>query len=165
MVDVTKKIKLKKKLSKIEDEEKRREAAEEIGQYLIDNILDKVGSGVSPVTGKPFQKLTPAYKKQKAKISGSSKANLELFGDMLDALEYTYDDVKGEIEVGIFDSSGQADKAYGHNSGFKGHPNKEMRGTKYQRKFIANTKEKFNGTDETINDILEEYASKMEKEI
>lgn len=163
MVDVTKKIKLKRKLSKIKDSDLRREAAEEIGQYLVDHILDSVGSGKSPVDGSNFKKLTPAYKKQKSKISGSSKANLELFGDMLDAVEYKYNESTGELEVGVFEESGEADKAYGHNTGFRGHPT--IKNKKYKRQFIANTKQNFQGTQDTINDILEEYASKMEKEI
>mgnify|MGYP000532530787 FL=1 len=71
-------------------------AKEEIREYIVDTILDYVSKGESPVTGGKWSELSPEYKKIKAKISGSSKANMELFGDMLDDLsaEFTGNSLK-----------------------------------------------------------------------
>ena len=160
---MTKELNLTRKLNKIKNKNLRKEAANEVGQFLVDYILDKVGQAESPVkNGKYNPTLTKKYKKIKGDISGNSKANMELFGDMLDALEYTAKD--GIIEVGIFDSD-QAKKAYGHNTGFSGHPNSEMRGNKYKRQFIPNKSGKtgrFNDDAyEEINRIIDDYASEV----
>jgi hypothetical protein len=157
---VTKELDLTKKLSKIKNKTLRKEAANEVGQFLVDYILDKVGQAESPVEKGIYNPdLTKKYKKIKGNISGNLKANMELFGDMLDALEYTAKD--GIIEVGIFDKD-QAKKAYGHNTGFSGHPNSEMRGNKYKRQFIPSKSKNFNKeAREEINRIIDDYASEV----
>lgn len=155
--EVSKTISLKSKLRNIED---KKSALEEVGEYLRDSILDSLGDAETPVQGGSYKAtLSDPYKKIKAKISGSKDANLELFGDMLDALDYNINPRKGTVTVGIFDDE-QAEKAYGHNTGFKGHPNPKMRGNKNKRQFIPNSKQKFkeeimNGIDR----ILKDYAS------
>lgn len=83
-----------------------------VGQYLVEAILADVGEAKSPVTGRAFKGLSPAYKKIKEQFSSSVIANLELTGAMLDALEYR---ISGTVvEVGIWGD--QADKADGHNN-------------------------------------------------
>jgi len=156
---VTKELDLTKKLNKIKDKNLRDEAANEVGQFLVDYILDKVGESSSPVEKGIYESiLTKDYKKVKSEISGNTSANMELFGDMLDALEYTVND--GKVEVGIFDQD-QAVKAYGHNTGFKGHPNAKMRGNKYKRQFIPSKSKNFNKeAREGISRIIDDYASK-----
>lgn len=101
---------------------------EEIGEFLVQSILDNVGSGKSPVEGGAYQKqltkvrdkngklVDSEYSKLKSQVSGSKIANMELYGDMLDALEYRIDADSGTVEVGIFDEE-QAAKAAGHHSG------------------------------------------------
>lgn len=110
---VTKKLNLD--LSKV-PRSKRREVRDEVGQFLIEAILDDVGSGKSPVSGEgKFKALSKKYKEFKASEAGNTSPNLELFGDMLDALEYKLD-ARGQVEVGIFADSGeQVDKADLHN--------------------------------------------------
>jgi hypothetical protein len=85
----------------------------EIGQYLVEQILSDVSSGKSPVKGEGWKsKLSPKYKKYKSTKSSSSVANMELTGDMLDALKFK---VSGDtVEVGIFNYT-QAQKADNHN--------------------------------------------------
>jgi hypothetical protein len=86
---------------------------EEIGTFLKESILDNVGSGRSPVAGVgSFQKLSTAY--ADAQKMGDTNPNLELAGDMLNALEYR---IEGNtVVVGIFDET-QTPKAYNHNVG------------------------------------------------
>lgn len=157
---MTKELDLTKKLNKIANKKNRKEAEKEVGEFLINYILDKVGQAESPVEKGVYNpNLTKQYKKEKSETSGNSQANMELFGDMLDALEYRSKD--GIVEVGIFDSD-QAQKAYGHNTGFSGHPNKKMRGNKYKRQFIPSKSKNFNKeAREEINRIIDDYASEV----
>jgi len=85
---------------------------DEVGDLLIDFILDQVGSEKSPIKGESFPKLDPKYREIKKKAGRGTKANLEFSGDMLDALEKkrTADGVKLQIK------GTQAPKADGHNN-------------------------------------------------
>ena len=127
---------------------------------MVDSILDSVGSAKTPIEGGAYKSsLNPIYAKIKSKISGGKNANMELYGDMLDALEYRIDEASGTVEVGIYDED-EAAKAYGHHSGFKGHPSSKMRGNKNKRQFIPNSKQKFKEEIRRgIDRILDEYAS------
>lgn len=84
-----------------------------IGEFVLNEILQSVGSGSSPVSGEGWKKtLSPEYKKEKQEISGSAFANMELFGTMLDSLnvsKFGRDKLKLEI------SGLEAEKADGHN--------------------------------------------------
>lgn len=92
----------------------RDDALSEIADYVRTEILQYVGEGKSPVQGGAWKKsLSAEYKKIKEKISGSDFANMELTGDMLDALEARV--VGGKIKVGWFGGE-EADKADGHNN-------------------------------------------------
>lgn len=106
---MTKKLTFKS-LKKIKKSE-RANVLEDVGEALIEGILDYVGSGKSPVVGGQYKKkLSPAYAKQK----GSDLSNMELSGEMLDSLEVK---ISGDsIEVGFFDPD-EAAKAAGHHSG------------------------------------------------
>lgn len=155
--EVSKTINLKRKLSKIAD---KKTALEEIGEFVRDSILDSLAEAETPISGGVYNKnLSPLYKKIKAKISGSTQANMELYGDMLDSLDYETDESAGTVTIGIFDET-EARKAYGHHTGFKGHPNSKMRSNSNKRQFIPNSKQSFK--DEItrgIERILDEYAS------
>jgi hypothetical protein len=93
----------------------RKEVLENIAEYVRDEILQYVGDAESPVAGRgKFKELTPAYKKVKAEISNSTEPNLELYGDMLDALEY---EIQGnKIKIGWWSDPDEAAKADGHNN-------------------------------------------------
>jgi hypothetical protein len=112
----------------------KKELLEEIGDYVKTAMLDLIGDGRSPVNGRQWKKLSKDY----AKTKGSKEANMDLNGDMLDALDYKV--FKGELYVGWFDDE-QAAKAYGHTTGMKGHP--WLDGVAPVRKLIPNEKENF----------------------
>lgn len=92
----------------------KQEALEAIAEYVRDEILQYVGDAESPVSGYgKFKNLSKDYKKFKSQVSGSTQANMELYGDMLDSLEYKI--VGNKIQVGWFGGE-QAAKADGHNN-------------------------------------------------
>ena len=108
----------------------------DIGDYLVTEILTYVADGNSPVSGYgEFKKLNPNYAENQK--TGDRTPNLELNGDMLEAL--TFEIVGDAIKVGIFDDD-QAIKSYGHNTGMKGHPTLE--GKVPVRRFIPDKDEK-----------------------
>ncbi len=92
----------------------RKSALNDIADYVKSEVLQYVGQGESPVSGGRWQKkLSPAYAHIKEKISSSNFANMELTGEMLDALETRV--VGGKIQIGWFGGE-QAAKADGHNN-------------------------------------------------
>lgn len=90
----------------------RKKAKEDVADYLVGQILRNVSKGSSPVKGHgSFKSLNKEYAKKEK--GGNRTANLELEGDMLDALDTR---IKGNrLEVGIF-AKGQQGKADGHNN-------------------------------------------------
>jgi hypothetical protein len=92
----------------------RKAALNEVADYLHETVLSKIGSAVSPVAGGKWkQTLSADYKAIKQKISGSAIPNMELYGDMLDALvtkAFTATD-----QVALVIEGAQAEKADGHN--------------------------------------------------
>lgn len=99
-----------------ENARERRAALEEIADFVKTEVLDYVGEATSPVAGGEWKKeLSESYEKIKAKISSSKEANMELYGDMLDALETRINVGKGTISIGWFKGK-QAAKADGHNN-------------------------------------------------
>jgi hypothetical protein len=132
----------------------RKELLEEIGEYIKITMLDMIGDGRSPVTGQEWKQLSKDY----AKIKGSKEANMDLNGDMLDALDYEV--TKGELYVGWFDSK-QAVKAYGHTTGMKDHP--FLDGVAPKRKLLPNDKEKFTAEIRSgVEDIVREFLDARE---
>ena len=132
----------------------KKELLNQIGDYVVVTMLDLIADGISPVTGKSFSKLTKPYSNKEK--GGDRTPNMDLNGDMLNAL--TYEIVDGIVNVGWFDSD-QSAKAYGHTTGFKGHP--WLDGEVTPRKLIPNTKEKFTpeimaGIREIIEDFFDE---------
>lgn len=111
----------------------------------------------SPVSGGAFKKtLSPAYKKIKSKESGSTKANLELTGDMLDSLSATFD--KNTLTVGINKDAGEQNmlKAENHNKFTK----RAMKTKVPARQFIPRQDENFKRQImNDIQDIIDSYAS------
>lgn len=114
--------------------EERAKAKKEVGDYLVNQILREVGNGNSPVKDEGrFKKLTKKY--AKSEKGGSTLANLELDGDMLEALK-SENKAGNKIWTGIKGS--QAPKADGHNQisdEAKAWASRTDR-TKYKRRFI-----------------------------
>lgn len=103
-------------LDKPRNKSVRRDALEEIADYVKTEMLQYIGEGKSPVQGGEWQrKLSKAYAEAKAKVSSAGFANMELTGDMLDALDFK---IKGDgtIEIGWFGGENAA-KAHGHQNG------------------------------------------------
>ena len=131
----------------------RDEIKREVGEYVKTAILDYVGDGKSPVSGRAFKKLSGEYAEREK--GGRTLPNLELEGDMLNSLDFRV--VEKGVEVGIFDSS-QAPKAYNHNVG----------DTLPKRQFIPAARQSFvgeieAGIKEIVNEKLREaVASRLE---
>lgn len=123
----------------------------EIKEFVLEKVLSHIGDGVSPVTGEPWDALSADYKKKKKKESSSTKANLELTGDMLDALDIR---IKGNIFTLLVDDSSQAGKSDGHN-------NHSGKSDLPLRRFIPKGKQKF---ADDIMDGIEEIVTEYEKD-
>jgi len=83
----------------------------DVGNFLIDTILESVAEQKTPVSGEKYKaSLSREYKKRKQAEGGSSVADMELFGDMLDSLKFK--NTSTGIEIGWFGK--QANKADGH---------------------------------------------------
>jgi hypothetical protein len=123
-------------------------AKKDIAEYVLTSILDYVGEGKSPIVGESFKKLGKSYADNEK--GGDRTPNLDLNGDMLDAL---ISKPKGDgIEIGIFKKK-EAIKAYNHNIG----------DTLPRRRFIPAKnqtlkKDILNG----IDDIIQEYLDARE---
>lgn len=99
--------------SQIRDPATRDKAKQMIGDYLVEAIQQAVGHDMSPVDGEgKFKKLSKEYAHKKKEEVGNTEPNLELSGDMLNALAFR-ETSKG-IEIGVFGE--QAPKADGHNN-------------------------------------------------
>lgn len=151
--------KIKLNLSKIKNRQAKQEAKEQVADYLEDTILDYLSQGISPVTGKPFIGLSKNYKKIKAKISGSTKPNMELHGDMLDDFEVR---IKGnEVSFGFHTDAHDKSKLKAEN-----HNKFTVRSRKTklpERRFIPYKDQKLHkdimqDIAEIINDLSEDDA-------
>lgn len=131
----------------------RQELLDQIGEYLKFTMLDFIGSGISPVDGDKFEKLSKKY----AKKVGHKESTLENEGDLLDALEFKTSRNAKELYIGFWDKL-QAAKAYGHTTGMEGHP--WLDGVTPERKILPMEKETFdkeiqNGIDNIIQEFLD----------
>lgn len=131
-----------------------REAMREIGEFVKEQVLSYVGEAKSPVAGGKWKRsLSKSYKDYKSEFSSSTIANMELTGDMLDALEVV--NVGDELELRIEGS--EAAKADGHNN-FSGNSTLPL------REFIPKPNQTFkrdiiDGIRKIIKDFQDEEAS------
>lgn len=141
-------------LSGLSAEAKQR-AKNEAGRILVEEIQAHLDRSSSPVSGGSFKKK---------KVDGTNSILLE-FGDLRDSIEFRRR--RGNlIEVGVFSSSQRA-KAYGHNTGFEGHPH--LDNPSNTRKFIPTDSESFKRTiqgriNQQIKDIREFDQARKEAE-
>lgn len=123
----------------------RKEIHNEVGEFLVEQVLQSVAEAKSPVSGESFPALKADYKKKKVAEGGSGVANLELSGDLLDALDFK--STAEGLEIGFFNS--QAWKADGHLK-FSGADNGIP-----QRRFLPDEGQKFKRDIESqIEDII-----------
>lgn len=112
----------------------KREAKQRMAEVIREEVLNHVGQAKSPVAGESWKaSLSPGYKKYKAKYSSAKNANMELFGDMLDALDCVVKP-NGNLELRV--QGKQAPKADGHN-------NHSGKSTLPQRRFIPDENQTF----------------------
>ena len=90
----------------------KKDLKDELGEFIVDMILADASKQRSSVSGQLWKRLSPDYKKFKKKEGGSGKADMELYGDMLDALDYKR--TTDGIEIGVFIDK-QAKKVDGHS--------------------------------------------------
>ena len=108
----------------------KKEAKEEIGRLIVEGIQDHLDRSESPVFNGKYQER---------KIDGERSILLDEY-DMRPAIESK--NRKGDyIEVGVYKKA-EVKKAFGHNSGFKGHPN-EAKMKKHRREFIPASNKRF----------------------
>ncbi len=140
--------------NKVPDDNKK-QAQREISDFILDAVLDIVGGAKSPVKGEGWkQSLSTEYKEFKKTQSSSSKANMELKGDMLDALKSH----PGKGSNVVLEIKGkQAEKADGHNK-LTGRSNKNPK-----RRFIPGKGQEFKDSiNSGIRAILREFAEEDE---
>lgn len=91
------------------------EAKEAIANYVKEQVLSYIGQGESPVEGGDWKKkISPEYAKRKKELSSSLFANMELTGEMLDALDVVLKQGK-KLSLQITGKD-QVAKADGHNN-------------------------------------------------
>lgn len=137
----------------------KEQALEEVGRYVATEIALIVGYGNSPVEGHgAFKRLTEDYANEEK--GGDRSPNLELEGEMMRALDWRVE--MDEIKIGFFDKD-QAIKAYGHNTGMKGHP--WLDGVAPVRRIIPEKDENFNKDIMAgVADIIDSYIEAFEEE-
>ena len=130
----------------------RSEAKKEIGDFVKDEILRSLSEGQSPVAGERFKRLDKNYANKEK--NGNRTPNLELTGDMLDALKSK--NTEDGIEIGIFGKK-QSAKADGHNN-FSGESKLP------KRRFIPDEDQNFRRSIQSgIDNIIEEYENRSEQ--
>lgn len=135
--------------------DKQAEALDAAATYLKEIMLDYIADGKSPVSGfGKFPRYTKAYENIKSEQSSSSTVNLELSGEMLDALDVKVDGKK--LVVDVFGDEEVRGKAEGNNLGTYG-TNEPIKGK--ARRFIPVSSE-----DETFKrDVLSKLKDVLSK--
>lgn len=140
-MEITKKITLD-----LKGIQNKAQAKKDVGEFVVNEILRNLSEGKSPVSGERFKKLSKEYADQFK--GGDRKPNLELEGDMLDAL--TFKNRADGIEVGVFKKK-ELGKADGHNN-FSGDSKLP------KRRFIPDEGQDFKANiNKGIKQILAEY--------
>lgn len=135
--------------------DKRKEALEAAADFIKEQILLRSGEGKTSVQGGNWKRsLTPEYKKVKAAESGVTFANLELHGDLLDALDARPESGKVRVEI---DDQSQWGKAEGNLLGTYGRPSEHP---DQAREFMPHKRGQKLHRDimEGVAEILRDYA-------
>lgn len=139
---------------------------EEIGEYLVEQILASTAESKSPVAGYGrFPALSKLYKEKKEESGRSGVPNLDYDGDMLSSLDYEL--TEDGIKIGVFGD--QAPKADGHNN-FSGDSQLPMRrflpdvGEEFRKDITAEIEAILNErkVDEAVDDLPDEIDEALE---
>ena len=139
--------------------ENRKEALAAAADFIKEQILSRSAEGKTSVAGGRWKRsLSKEYREKKEAETGEGVANMELSGEMLDALEVMPEGDKIRIEVG----GDQVDKAEGNLLGsYGGSPDPEkarefmphVRGQKLHRQIL-------DGLAELLQDYVEDPGGK-----
>tara|TARA_R110002167_G_scaffold198805_4_gene401937 strand:- start:4608 stop:5159 length:552 start_codon:yes stop_codon:yes gene_type:complete len=101
------------------DFSKNSDLRDQIGQAIIDRMLERTASS-KDLNGRDFKAYSTGYKNSDdyKDFKSSSKVNMDLKGNMLEAIDIINDTVN-TIKVG-FDDELETKKAFRHNTGDKG---------------------------------------------
>lgn len=93
----------------------RKTAAEAVGLYLLDSIVQELDAERSPVDGGSYKKgLSKKYKEKKRAAGKGTKADLQLDGDMLGNVSIKA--TKNSVTLQITNNT-EKKKAFNHNTG------------------------------------------------
>jgi hypothetical protein len=133
----------------------REEILQRVSDFVVESILEHCADEKSPVSGKAWKKLSEKYAAHKKAEGLGTDANLLFTGDMLNSLTAKPIVSKNEVKIWLDDPE-QEGKAYGHNTGFEGHPTIKN-GPK--RQFIPTEDDTFHSRSlvDGIKEILKDY--------
>ncbi len=117
---------------------------DQIGQAIIDKIIERTASG-KDIKGRDFEAYSSAYKKSDdfTDFGKTKKVNMELTGRMLDDIDIISESAN-TIKIG-FEEEIEIKKAYRHNTGDKGMPKRQF----------------FGVLKKDINEIKKEFSSEL----
>lgn len=97
-----------------ESQADRNSAMREIGEFIVNEVRSYCADASSPVSGGSWKAtLSKEYAKRKVAAGGDPIANLELTGELMDAVSFEVTD-DTTMEFGVWGA--QAAKADGHNN-------------------------------------------------
>jgi hypothetical protein len=120
-----------------------RDEAQAFAQEAIERIIERSQSGTD-VNGKQFKEYTKEYAEEKGVSRGD--VDMTLFGDMLLSIDSRISGDRVRIEI----PSSESAKAYGHITGFKGHPTIPQ--GKYKRDFFGLSRNEAEQIAESVKD-------------
>lgn len=121
----------------------------EVGEAIVKKTIKHLNSGESPVEDGKYKTLK----------KDGFRSRLFDEGDLWESIEAKK--YRDGVEVGVFDAD-EVPKAYGHNSGFRGHPT--IKSGKYKREFIPKKNQEFKeDIRKEIARIVDKHVSKKEK--
>jgi phage gpG-like protein len=136
----------------------------QIGQAIIDKIIERTSKGEGR-GGSPLWTYSTSYKESKKfeQYGKSSTVNMELTGSMLDSIDIIKDN-GNEIEIGFGgpDKELQNAKAYGHETGMKGH--RFLAGKVPKRPFFGLTGDEVKEIKSQFKDEVSQIEDKMTEE-
>ena len=99
------------------DPDEKKNAKQEIGIAILEEMFDYLDSGVTPVSGGRYKKtLSKNYKKRKIAMGGQGIADLDLTSDMISSLRFSKAKTGNDIKISI-NKAKEILKAYNHNVG------------------------------------------------
>lgn len=142
-------------------EDKIASAKKEVGDLLIEEILNAVGDGKSPVKGESWKPLKKEYADEFK--GGNRTPTMQLYGDLLDSLE-VIDYGRDAIKIGHFGE--QAPKADGHNQlSLEAKIWAASKETPFpKRRYIPDSNQNFKPSImREVNNILDSYREKRDE--